>query len=185
MENQEPWYPTFPAVYTLSPKSTYGGSVSTCPTQGPAYPTRWPTSVTLAAPTSAANAATAAPTAKTESARQSSGGRGISGGTGREGGSLGCRSRGVGDDGEGAEERLNAMAYNNAFVERRWGLFRHAGAMRLITCKANLAGVKLPALPVEPTCKVCFIFHIKGMRNRGCGNATDHVPHTRDQDLPL
>ena len=43
------------------------------------------------------------------------------------------------------------MAYNNAYIEGWWGIFRHAGAMRIITCKASLAGVKLPALPVEPT----------------------------------
>ena len=30
------------------------------------------------------------------------------------------------------------MAYNNAYVEGWWGLFRHAGAMRLITRKASL-----------------------------------------------
>ena len=53
-------------------------------------------------------------------------------------------SGGVGGGGEGAEERLNAMAYNNAYVEGRWGLYRHAGAMRLITHKASLAVVKLP-----------------------------------------
>ena len=29
MENQEPWDPTFPAGYTLSPKAAYGDSVST------------------------------------------------------------------------------------------------------------------------------------------------------------
>ena len=37
MDNQEPWEPTFPAGYTLSPKAAYAGSVSTRPTQGPAY----------------------------------------------------------------------------------------------------------------------------------------------------
>ena len=68
---------------------------------------------------------------------------------------------------EGAEERLNAMSYNNAYVEGRWGLFWHSGAMRLITCKASLAGVKLPTLPVEPNCKACLAFHIKRMCNTG------------------
>ena len=33
----------------------------------------------------------------------------------------------------GEEERPNVIAYNNAYVEERWGLFRHAGVMRLIT----------------------------------------------------
>ena len=57
--------------------------------------------------------------------------------------------------------------------------------MRLITCKASLAGVEIPASPVERTCKACPAFHIKGMCNRGCRNAADHVPHTQEQDLPL
>ena len=45
------------------------------------------------------------------------------------------------------------MAYNNAYDEGRWGLFWHAGVMRFITRKASLAGVKIPASPVELTCK--------------------------------
>ena len=77
------------------------------------------------------------------------------------------------------------MAYNNAYVEERWGLFWYAGAMLFITCKASLAGVKLPASPVEPNCKACPPFHIKGMCNTGCGKAVDHVAHTQEQDLPL
>ena len=77
------------------------------------------------------------------------------------------------------------MAYNNAYVDGWWGLFRHTGAMRLITRQASLAGVKLLALPVEPTCMACPASHIKGMCNTGCRNASDHVPHTREQDLPL
>ena len=77
------------------------------------------------------------------------------------------------------------MAYNNAYVDGWWGLFRNAGAIRLITCKASLAGVKLPLLPIDPTCKARPAFHIKGMCNTGCRNAADHVPHTREKDLPL
>ena len=57
--------------------------------------------------------------------------------------------------------------------------------MRLITCKASLAGVNLPASPVDPNCKACPAFHIKGMCNTGCGNAADHVTHNQEQDLPL
>ena len=90
------------------------------------------------------------------------------------------RSRDMGGGGEGAEERLNSMAYNNAYADGRWGLFRHAGAMRLITCKASLAGVVLITLSIEPICKACPTFHIKGTCNTGCGNAYDHVPHTRE-----
>ena len=121
-------------------------------TQGPAYPSRWPTLDTSAAPTSAAAAATAAPTAEAESERRSSGGHGISSGTGGGGGSSGRGSGVVGGGREGADERLNAMAYNNAYVEGRWDFPWNTGAMRLITFKVSLAGVKLPVLPVEPTC---------------------------------
>ena len=85
----------------------------------------------------------------------------------------------------GEEERLKSMAYNKAYVEGRWGLFRNVGAMRLITRKASLAGVGLPVFPVDPNCKACLAFNIKGMCNTGCGNAADHVAHTQEQDLPL
>ena len=57
--------------------------------------------------------------------------------------------------------------------------------MRLITCKASLAGVDLSASPVDTKCKAYPAFHIKGMCTTRCGNATDHVAHTREQDLPL
>ena len=114
MENQEPWGPTFSAGYTLSPETAYGVSVSTHPTQGPAYPERWPTVETSAAPMSAAISATVAPTAKAESAIWSSEGYGISGGANRGGVSLVHRRRGVGGVSKVAEERLNAVAYNNA-----------------------------------------------------------------------
>ena len=77
------------------------------------------------------------------------------------------------------------MAYNNAYLEGRWGLFRHAEAMRLITCKTSLAGVDPPLSKVYTNCKACPAFHIKGICNTGCGNATDHTTHTRDQELPL
>ena len=77
------------------------------------------------------------------------------------------------------------IAYNNTYMEERWGLFRHAGAMRLITRKASAAVVELPSLPVDPKCKACPAYNIKGMCNTGCGNVGDHVTHTREQDLPL
>ena len=125
MENQDPWEPTFPSGYTLSLEAAYGGGVSTRPTQGLAYLSRWTTLDTSTAPTSAAATATAAPTLKSELARRISWGssRGIGGG----GGSSGRSSGGVGGGGEGSEERLNAMAYNNAYVEGRWGLFLSRG----------------------------------------------------------
>ena len=77
------------------------------------------------------------------------------------------------------------MAHNNAYIDGRWGLFRHVGEMRLITCKASLAGVELLASPIEPNCKACPAFHIKGMCNTVCENAADHLPHNREQYLPL
>ena len=121
MENQEPWEPTFPARSTLYPKTSYGGGVSMHLTQGPAYLSRWPTSYTSTAPTSAAAAATVASTLKSESARRISEGRVLSGGTDGGGYSPGCENGGIGGVGEGAEERLNAMAYNNAYMEgNRW-----------------------------------------------------------------
>ena len=70
-------------------------------------------------------------------------------------------------------------------MEERWGLFRNAGVMRLITRKASAAGVKLPSLCVDPKCKACPAYQIKGMCNTGCGNVGDHVTHTREQDLLL
>ena len=77
------------------------------------------------------------------------------------------------------------IAYNNAYVAEIWGLFRHAGAMRLITRKDSSAGIKLPLSPVDPKCKSCPAYHIKGVCNTGCRNVGDHVTHTREQDLPL
>ena len=148
MENQEPWDPTFPAGYTLSPETACEGSVSTHPAHGSDYPARWTTVDTSAAPTSATTVATVAPTAKSESARQSSGDRGISGGASGRGESSGHGNGGVEGGSEGAEERLNAMDYNNAYVDGQWGLFRHAGAMKLITHKASLAGSEFPASPI-------------------------------------
>ena len=45
-------------------------------------------------------------------------------------------SGGGGGGGAGRERwrgETNTIAYNNSYVEDRWGAFRHAGAMRLIT----------------------------------------------------
>ena len=57
--------------------------------------------------------------------------------------------------------------------------------MWLITRKASAAGVELPLLPLDPKCKACPSYHIKGMCNTGCGNVGDHAMHTREQDTPL
>ena len=70
-------------------------------------------------------------------------------------------------------------------MEERWGAFRHAGAMRLITRKSSTAGVELPSSLLDPKCKACPAYHIKGMCNTGCRNVGDHAVPTREQDLPL
>ena len=92
---------------------------------------------------------------------------------------------GGGVSGSTGEDRPNGIAYNNAYMEERWGLFRNAGAMRLITRKASSTGVELPSSPVDPKYKACPAYHIKGMCNTGCDNVGDHITHTREQDLPL
>ena len=150
------------AEYTISPENAYGGSVSIRPTHGPAYLKRWPTVDTLSDPTSETTTVTAEPTAKAESARRSSGGRGISGGTSGGGGSSGRRSGGIGGGGEGAKEHINDMAYNNAYVDGRWGLFQHAGAIKLIT--RTLASRAMSS-------RVADRADLQGL---------PHVPHQRD-----
>ena len=80
--------------------------------------------------------------------------------------------------GSAGEERPNAIAYNNSYLEDRWGAFRHAGAMRLITIKASTAGVELPLSLLDPKCKACPAYHITGICNTGCGNVGDHAIHT-------
>ena len=56
--------------------------------------------------------------------------------------------------------------------------------MQLITRKSSLAGVELPAFLVEPNCKACPAFHIKGTCKTGCGNTVYHVAHNREQMPP-
>ena len=149
--------------------------MSTRPTPGSNHTAQWPPLETLAAPV-VTFAATVAPTLKAEQASQS-GGQGVGTNPDRGGG-------GTGGGRAGEEERINSIAYNNAYVEGRWGLLWHAGAMRLITHIASLASVELSASPVDLKCKICPAFHIKGMCNMGCGNATNHVAHTQEQDPP-
>ena len=114
----------------------------------------------MESPTAPPRASPTLPTPKAEAASCGGGRRGttnLSGG--REGGGSGSGSAG--------EERPNAIAYNNAYVEDRWGAFRHAGAMRLITRKASTAGVELTSSPLDPKCKACPAYHIKEMCNTG------------------
>ena len=57
--------------------------------------------------------------------------------------------------------------------------------MRIIKRKASAAGVELPSSPLDPKCKACLAYHIKGMCNTGFRNVGDHATHTREQDIPL
>ena len=69
--------------------------------------------------------------------------------------------------------------YNNAYVEDRWGAFRHAGAMRLITRKASAAVVEVPSSPLDPKCKSFPAYHIKGgVLFLGVRYMVSHVPAT-------
>ena len=84
-------------------------------------------------------------------------------GEGKESAQIRAAEGGGGGSGrKGEEERPNSIAYNNAYMEERWGLLRHAGAMRLITQKSRSAGVELPLSSVDPKCKACAAYHIKG-----------------------
>ena len=104
MENQEPWEPTFPVGYTLSPDAACGGGMSSRPTKGPNHAARWPPPETTATPLVTATAPVAPTKAKPASR---SGGRGVGATPGRGGG-------GPGGDSTGEEERPNAISYNNA-----------------------------------------------------------------------
>ena len=92
---------------------------------------------------------------------------------------------GGGGSGSAGEERPNTIAYNNAYVEDKWSAFRHAGAMWIITQKSSASGVELPSSPLDPKCKACPAYHIKGVCNTDYGNVGDHATHTQEQDIPL
>ena len=186
MENQEPWEPAFPAGYTLPHENAYGGSDGSCPAPEPAYPAGGHAVdiSTASVSEAAAVAAAAASIARAEAARRISGVRGSGSGASRGRGSWGRGGGGRGGGGGGSEDCLNSMVYNNVYVYGRWGLFRHSEAMRIITRKESLSGVEIPASSIEPKCKACPAFHVKGVCNTGCGNAADHFPHYREQDPP-
>ena len=76
-------------------------------------------------------------------------------------------AEGGGGDGGAGNDRPNDIAYKNDYMEERRGLFRHAGAMRIITRKSSTSGIKLPLSPIDPKCKACPAYHIKGMCNTG------------------
>ena len=50
---------------------------------------------------------------------------------------------------------------------------------------AKEAGHVLPSSPINPSCKSCVAYHMKGMCSEACLNAGDHGDHTREQYLPL
>ena len=50
---------------------------------------------------------------------------------------------------------------------------------------AEEAGHVLPPSLLDPSCKICVAYHMKGMYNEACLNAGDHGYHTREQDMPL
>ena len=134
IDNQEPWEPTFPAGYTFLPDS------NPRPSSIALNPARWNPVESHTAPPKAAPT----PPAPKADAESQGGGRGGSNHSGGRGGG----GRGSGSAGK---ERPNAIAYNNSYLEERWGAFRQAGSMRLITIKASTAGVELPSLPLAPT----------------------------------
>ena len=186
MDNQEPWEPTFPAGYEFpNPPSTGGGYGRHGDASGGGLATGAAPTFSAAASTAAAAAAEAARAAATAAAARTAAASAAAttaaalaaagGGGGRP------RARAPTAD----PPRLNQMAYNDDYVDGRWGLFRHAGAMRNIVRAAKEAGNHLPVSPIDPTCKACPAFHVKGMCNAGCGNAGGHKPHSREQDLPL
>ena len=65
------------------------------------------------------------------------------------------------------------------------GRFPARGGYAVITRKASAAGFELPSSPLDPKCKACPAYHIKGMCNTGCRNVGDHTTHTREQDTPI
>ena len=51
--------------------------------------------------------------------------------------------------------------------------------------KGQRSGRQAPLVPLDPKCKACPTYHIKGMCNTGCRNVGDHATHTWEQDTPL
>ena len=116
MENQEPWEPTSPAGYTLVPDTAYGGTVIPRPSQGPFTSSHWNPAESRQPPL---RKVTTPPTpkAKPESREGGQGGSTNTNGGGGRGGRSGST----------CGDRPNNISYNNAYMEERWGLFRHAG----------------------------------------------------------
>ena len=54
-------------------------------------------------------------------------------------------------------------------------------------CKksAEEAGCVFTSSPLDPSCKSCVAYHMKGMCNEACLNAGDNGDHTQEQDMPL
>ena len=135
MDNQEPWETTFPAGYTFLPDTA-----SLRLSQGPPTPARWNP---LDIPTAPPRAAPTPPTPKAEAASRG-GGRG--GNTNLSGGGGG----GGNGSGSAGEERPNYIAYNNAYVEDRWGDFRHAGGYAANHERGQRSGRRSPLVAPRP-----------------------------------
>ena len=81
---------------------------------------------------------------------------------------------------------LNAMAFNLGYKQGRWEMFCNAcGPVRVLQKSAEEASHVLPPSPLDPSCKSCVTYHMKGMCNEACLNAGDHRDHTREQDMHL
>ena len=81
---------------------------------------------------------------------------------------------------------MNAMEFNMGYKQGPWEVFRNAcGPVRALQKSAEEAGHVLTSSPLDPSCKSCVAYHMKGMCNEACLNAGDHGDHTREQDLPL
>ena len=59
------------------------------------------------------------------------------------------------------------------------GRFPARGGYAANHAKVSAAGAELPSSPLDPKCKACPAYNIKGMCNTGCGNVGDHVINRR------
>ena len=81
-----------------------------------------------------------------------------------------------------ADDAPNTTMVNEWFVDDRWRLFCNVcGPMRARVCKADLDSHALPRSLINSEVHWCPAWNIKGMCNGFCGNAADHVPHTKKQ----
>ena len=75
---------------------------------------------------------------------------------------------------------LKAMAFNLGYNQGRWEVFCNAcGTVRALRKSAEEAGHIFPPSPLDPLCKICVAYHMKGMCNEACLNYVNHRDHTR------